>query len=474
VIELELEEFVKQVQDGQVDRQRLEILPARRGCPTHLYDTLSAFSNQDSGGIILFGLESDNDFGGVGVYDAEDLRKKVIEQCQQMEPVVEPLFTIWKSKNGCFVSAEIPALDSARRPCYYRGLGKSSGAYVRVGHKNERMPAYQIYNYEMFSKNYRDDGRINYGADMEAIRWDALDSCMRAIRDMNPQLAQIPEKELRRFLGMTADGKPTLACTLLFSVYPQRFYPMYVVEIHVMRETEHAGDPCAREFSDCAKLEGTIPEMLDGVLRFLRDRVRTKTIVDPKTKCRTERYEYPMEVLREAVLNALVHRDYSIYTQAMPVRVMIFKDRIEIWNPGGECSASEFSDTRNPILARFLEAMNIMKNRRSGMRTMQQELENAGMRQAVFSDSGNGFCVTIYGGEYGTGSARPGSDSVVEEKLLEFCESPKSRQEIAEFLGMTTIFYVSNHYINPLVEKGKLRMMIPGHPKSKKQKFFRA
>lgn len=56
------------------------------GCPKRLYDTLSSFSNQDSGGVLLFGIDEKSGFVPVGVYDAQDLQKKVTEQCNQMEP----------------------------------------------------------------------------------------------------------------------------------------------------------------------------------------------------------------------------------------------------------------------------------------------------------------------------------------------------------------------------------------------------
>ena len=100
---------------------------------------------------------------------------------------------------------------------------------------------------------------------------------------------------------------------------------------------------------------------------------------------------------------------------------------------------------------------------------MQRELKSLGMEDVVFSESERFFCVTFYNGE---NEDTPVSDFTEEEKLLKFCEIPRGRKEIAEFLGMTTIFYVSNHYINPLVESGRLKMTIPSHPKSKNQKFY--
>lgn len=91
--EAELVEFVKKVQAFRCESQVLELKAAHEGCPKKLYDTLSAFSNQDTGGTILFGINENQHYEIVGVYDIQDLQKKVNEQCKQMVPVVRPVFS---------------------------------------------------------------------------------------------------------------------------------------------------------------------------------------------------------------------------------------------------------------------------------------------------------------------------------------------------------------------------------------------
>ena len=111
------------------------------------YDTLSGFSNQDSGGILIFGLDERAAFRAVGVYDLHDLQKKVTEQCNQMEPPVRAVFTFAEYEGVNICSAEIPAIDLAERPCYYKGAGKVKGAYIRVGDADLPMTDYEIYSY---------------------------------------------------------------------------------------------------------------------------------------------------------------------------------------------------------------------------------------------------------------------------------------------------------------------------------------
>ena len=129
----ELIDLAKSVCDQKAETLTVKCKAAHTDCPKRLYDTLSSFSNQDSGGIILFGVDENADFQVVGVYDAQDLQKRVTEQCKQMEPPVRAVFTLAELEGHWICSAEIPAVDVAERPCYYRGAGRSKGSYIRVG-----------------------------------------------------------------------------------------------------------------------------------------------------------------------------------------------------------------------------------------------------------------------------------------------------------------------------------------------------
>lgn len=120
---VELQNLLERVLFMQAETQTLELKATVTGCPIRLYDTLSSFSNQDEGGVLLFGVDEKRDFAELGVYDAQDLMKHVVEQCNQMSPLVRPVFTTLLQGNRFFVSAEIPGIDVAR-PCYYAGKGR--------------------------------------------------------------------------------------------------------------------------------------------------------------------------------------------------------------------------------------------------------------------------------------------------------------------------------------------------------------
>lgn len=475
--EAELAEFVKKVQTVRCESQTLELKAAHEGCPKKLYDTLSAFSNQDTGGTILFGMDESQNYEIVGVYDIQDLQKKVNEQCKQMVPVVRPVFSSIRIEGKGIVAAEIPGIDITERPCYYGGVGRTKGSYVRSGDSDEPMSDYEIYSYEAFRKKYQDDIRVNERADMTAIELPKLERYINQIKDANPKLAKLPEDEIKKFLNMCINGRPTLVCTLLFSIYPQMFYPQYTINAMVVPGYRKGDvtDEGAR-FLDNVRIEGTIDDMLGQTMKFLLKNMKVQTIIDARTGERRDKTEYPVVALREAVLNAMIHRDYSMHTEAMPIEVIMYKDRIEIRNPGGlygrmslDTLGTMQPDTRNPVLARAMETLGLTENRYSGIPTMQRELREAGLKEAVFADSRNEFMVTFYNTE-----AEPQNMEELRESkaLLEFCREPRSRKEIADFLGISTIYYVSQNYINPLLECGQLKMTKPETPKSKNQKFY--
>ena len=155
----ELKKLVLDIKTLKSESQTIELKSAAKGCPTRLFDTLSSFSNQDEGGILIFGIDENDYYAVKGVYDAQDLQNKVTEQCKQMEPAVRALFTLCEIEGNTVVSAEIPAVDISQRPVFYKGVGRIKGSYVRVGESDEPMSEYEIYSYEAFRKRIRNDLR---------------------------------------------------------------------------------------------------------------------------------------------------------------------------------------------------------------------------------------------------------------------------------------------------------------------------
>ena len=467
----DLRKLVDKIQRLQCEMQTVELKSANKGCPTRLYDTLSSFANQDEGGVIVFGIDESKGFEVVGVYDAQDLQKKVTEQCNQMSPCVRALFTVCEIDDKVVVSVEIPGIDVAERPCFYRGTGRLKGAYIRVGDADEPMSEYEIYSYDAFRKRIRDDIREATGA-------------RRSFFD----------EEILELMGVTVNGQPTLAGELCFSKYPQGAFPQLCITAVALPGNE-MGEPGLQgeRFIDNERITGTIDEMVDEAVDFVNRNSRHSTIIDDKGK-RADRDEYPLKAVREAILNALVHRDYSIHSENVPVRLEIYRNRLELISSGGlygkltlDALGKVRPDTRNSALANILELLHVTENRYSGIPTIYHELEKAQLPPPVFAVRHGEFVVTFKSKiaqvydmpASGVGAVHEEqvqyssnqADSI-EERLLAFCAVPRSRQEIITFLGFSR-YYSMSKIVQPLIDDGKIALTLPDKPKSSKQRYVR-
>ena len=475
----ELLEKLNRIQKFKYETQTLEIKAARQGCPKRLYDTLSSFSNQDDGGVIIFGVDEENDFEECGVYDPQDIQKKITEQCLQMEPVVRPLLSVAEKDGKYFVSAEIPGIDIADRPCYYKGQGRLKGSHVRVGDSDEPMTDYEVYSYEAFRKKYQDDVRPVPRALFTSLDSMLLAEYVHKLKLEKPNISALNENEIYELMSVIRNGAVTLSAVMLFCKYPQVFFPqlcMIAVALpgYDLGETGLAGE----RFTDNKRIEGNIPDMLDQALTFIKKNIRTKTIINPETGKREDRPDYPLAAVREALLNTLVHRDYSIHTEGMPIQITIYPDRMEISNPGGIYGRLRVDqlgrvqpDTRNPVLATALEVLNITENRYSGIPTIRRAMADYGLKEPVFSDERGKFTVILYNSEK---SEKQNPNISLNEKELEilgYLNVPRSRQEILEFLGLSSATYAIQTYVNPLIKRGLVKLSIPDRPTSQKQRF---
>lgn len=469
-----LKKLINDVITKKAESQTIEIKSAEHGCPTRLFDTLSSFSNQDDGGIIIFGIDEKDNFAIKGVYDAQDLQKKVTEQCKQMEPAVRALFTMCEIGEKILVSAEIPGVDVSDRPVFYKGVGRIKGSYIRVGESDEPMSEYEIYSYEAFRKRIRDDIRIVKGAKIQLFDEKRMAEYLSRVKSERRNLADnVSDDEILELMGVTSDGTPTLAGLMTFSKYPQTYFPQLCITAVALPGTEMGETGTDGErFIDNKRITGAIPDMLEEAVEFVRTNSRTKTIVDDNGK-RVDKNEYPIKAVREAILNALVHRDYSIYTENTPIRIEMYRDRMEVTNSGGlygkisiDALGKVHPETRNAALANMLELLNITENRYSGIPTMRREFLNAGLPAPNFSVIHGEFKVVMRNGYLNNSGS-------MEDSILDFCEIPRSRAELIEFTGKSRN-YVLKQLIAPLVECGKLKLTMPDKPKSSNQKYVKA
>ena len=475
MLETELIKIIEDIQLKKTESNYIEVKSARNGCPK-IFDTLSSFSNQQNGGTIIFGVDENEDFNVCGVYDAADLQKKIMEQSLQMEPVVRPLCTVAVVDGKTVVSAEIQEMDNFQKPCFYKGAGRLRGSYVRVADGDRLMTEYEVYSYEAFKQDIHDELRTNDRAEMTDINTEEYQLYLLELKKNKPHLAKLEEKEINRLQGFVVDGKPTVAALMLFSVYPQAYFPqLCITAVSVPGKEMSATGSVGERFIDNKRIEGSITQMLNDALIFVRKNMKVKTIIDSETGMRNDRTEYPVIAVRELVLNALVHRDYSIHTESAPITITMYSDRMEIENPGGLYGRMTLdnlgfvsADTRNPYIAGALEIMGETENRYSGIPTIRSAMKNAGLPQPVFVNNRGVFKAILYNEIV---SEKGNSD--LASRILDFCSVPRSRKELEEkFKDDITIAYLMSKHMKPLIAENKIALTKPEAPKSKDQKYY--
>ncbi len=213
--------------------------------------------------------------------------------------------------------------------------------------------------------------------------------------------ANLKEILLRRGLLWISPEDRQVYCSpagvLLFSRDPTRVYPQSCVRLLAFPNT--ARDPKPIDFLD---LTSPIPKALEQALRFIDKNTRHPMLVKGMRRLRLD--EYPIEALREAIINAMAHRNYEDATRK--IHVEVFADRIEIISPGllppgitleQVRSGKLLPCSRNPMLAQGLRLLGLMEELGTGVVRMKQAMQDHGLKAPEYSYRDGHFVVTFSG-----------------------------------------------------------------------------
>ena len=473
--EEELINLVETIRRRRTEYQNVELKAAAAGFPKRIYDTLSSFSNQDDGGVILFGISEKENYDIVGVYDARDAQKKAMEACEQMEPNVRAVFSCAEIDGKMVLAVEIPPVSYWLRPVFYKGAGRLKGSYVRVGDGDQPMSEYEVYSYEAFRRKTRDELRQVPECRKELLDQERLTRYFSEVKKERPKLAELTDAKIMELMGITKNGEFTLAGVLTFAIYPQTWFPQLSLTAVSLPGTDVGEtDEDGARFIDNRRITGAIPDMIDEAIEFVRKNMRTRTIVDQNGR-RADKDEYPVLAVREAILNALIHRDYSMLTENTPVSIEMYRDRMEIISKGGLYGGGSVKElgrsrpeTRNAALANMLELLKVTENRYSGIPTILNAFRKADLPEPVFEDARGVFRVVFRNG-FGI-EADEIDKTDIHRAVLQYCAVPRSREEITAFTGKSR-YYTMSAIVQPLIDQGKLIMTVPEKPKSPRQRF---
>ncbi len=385
----------------------LEAKAAHTGTPADLFKPLSAFANRAGGGILLFGLDGDAGFKVVGVGNPRKLQEDLSGLAAQMEPPLRPSFSVEEIEGETLVAVEVPEVAYDQKPCYHRPHRLQEGSFIRVGNSTRRMSDYEIYSFISSRTQPKFDSEAISEATLEDLDRGKLEEYLaqqRKARPNAPYWIQPFEQILSQLrIVINTDGilRPTLAGLLMFGSFPQRFEQQMVVvflQFYGTTTTEEA--PSGERFLDNRKFEGTVEEIIDNATDYVMASMRKGSLIRGVT--RQDIYEYPEVALREAIVNAVAHRDYSHFVRGSHIQVRMFADRLEVENPGGLYGRvtidklQEGQSTRNRLLMHLMEDVHLVENRGSGIDAMQDAMQKRGLPAPVFEDKRTAFLVKFY------------------------------------------------------------------------------
>jgi ATP-dependent DNA helicase RecG len=409
----ELQQLIADIRQHQTELDDVEVKTAQGGTPQRIYEALSAFANRPGGGVILFGLDERRNFEVACVGNAHRLQEEIGNLCAaNMEPPLRPEFTFIEVDGKAVVAVDVGEVAAERKPCYYKPAGLNSGSYIRVGNTNRQMTDYEIFGYVSARSQPTFDEEAVRDATPDDLDRARLEDFITQLRRSRPQAAYLDQPVekllLQRRIVREVEGalRPTLAGLLIFGPYPQSFEPQLVITfLHYYGTTETEPTPRGERFLDNRKFEGPIPAMVEDAVRYLMASLRKSRLIEGLYARNI--YEYPEEAVREAVLNAVAHRDYSHFARSSYIQLRLFADRLEIQSPGGlyggvtEETLEEEQSTRNRVLMQLMEDVRVagdrhlVENRGAGIRTMIEAMRRANLEPPRFQDRRTSFLVTF-------------------------------------------------------------------------------
>jgi ATP-dependent DNA helicase RecG len=391
----------------------VEVKRAREKVPSNLVETLSSFSNTPGGGVILLGLDERAGFAATGVADPPTMQAKIIGLCADaMEPPVRPYLQIHEFEGVPVISVEVPELDTSLKPCFYRGSGQANGSYRRVGDGDYRMTPYEVQQLIAARSQPEDDIAPMVDATIGDLDPAQVESFVVRLRRSRASYAtEDTQNALRRMRVLvphpnTGELVPSLAGLLALGRHPQDFLPQ--LNVTFVHYPTPEGATAQIRFVDNKSIDGSIPAMVLSALQTLRTNMRRRAVV--RGAGREDAWEYPEPALREAIVNALVHRDYGPFARGTQVQVEMYPDRLVVRNPGGlfgtvtaaRLGAPGVCSSRNATLLRILEDVllpedgrPICENRGSGLHVMAGALESVGLSPPEFVDNVSHFEVVF-------------------------------------------------------------------------------
>ena len=421
-----------------------------------------AFLNYKEGGIIYVGINKNGQV--VGVEDVDLTQLQIKDRIKNnIQPSTLGLFDVTVETIDNKEVIKVIISSGTEKPYYLRKKGRTpEGCYIRVGSIKERMTERMID--DMYAKRIK-----NTLKEIDSPRQELTFNQLKIYYEEHG--LKLNDNYLQNLDLLTSEGKYNYNAFLLADENNVSIKLVKYVGTNKLELLENL------EFGNRCLITATqrILDRLD---------VENTTYAKIEYFGRKEQEKIDSKALKEAVINAIVHNDYSYGNSPI---IELYSDRIEITSAGGlpqELSQEEFLEgvtaPRNKELIRVFKDVDLIENIGSGVLRILDAYDKSCFKfmehflRVSFNYKENPF---EYEDTAKTKSSKLGSKkssklAVSEEQILQLCKTEKSLKEIAQHFGYKDVYKFKNNYINKLIEQDKLQMTIPDKPKSRNQKYI--
>jgi len=472
--------------------RRLEfkaILPEK----SDLAKTIVAFAN-DAGGELYLGIQNNpREITGLPEEDLmvieEQVSSIIFDRCY---PAILPEITFLMEEDKHVI--RVMVYRGSMPPYYLKDKGKLKGTYIRVGSTNRLADETIIAELERRKRNVSFDSELVMEKSVAKLNIENFKTEYQDKTDeiLNPQTL----RKLELIKDVNGIDYPTNAL-ILFSDDELRNSMFHFAKTECARFKGTSSE----EFIDQKSILSNIATQAEEAYNFVLRHINKGAVVEGIYT--VSRWEYPVKAIREAIRNAVVHRDYSL--TGKDVKVAVYDDMVEITSPGllppsidYDAMESRQSDARNKIIAPVFKRMGIIDQWGNGLKLIADELKDYLNIELRWKEVGLSFQLQFVKLDYVSEQGSPENTSngvvdyhnttqnkndweQVEPKLglsweqvlrvLSHYETAQDAKSLMQKLGLSNRTKFKKKYINPLIDEGLLEMTIPDKPNSSLQKY---
>jgi ATP-dependent DNA helicase RecG len=443
--------------------------------PRPLLKTLVAFANS-AGGRLVIGVDDSKKI--IGVADPLEEEERLCNLiADSIAPRLVPNIEMITVEGKTLLIAEV--FLSSSRPHFLRAEGPETGVYVRLGSTNRQADRELITELRRSVEGGSFDELPMPDLSIEDLDLKTAQTSFKGNRELDEQ-GLITLKLLRREQGTLV---PTKGAVLLFGKDRISHFPDAWIQCGRFTGTTKT------HIFDHTELHDPLPQAVESILLFLKK--HAMRAADLSEIHRKDVWSIPLTIMREVVINALVHADYS--QRGAPIRVAFFDDRIEVENPGIllpgltiEDMKQGVSRIRNPVIARVFRELNLIEQWGSGVRRIFEMAQEQKLPTPEIIEIGmhirfivrlpkpiltaSRITDKVKGLESGAQlEAQSGAQS--DRILLALSDTPLSSQEIALVIDLQTKSGALKRSLKQLLAQELIEYSLPDKPNSRLQKY---